>query len=75
MLRFSIAPGACALNSGTLYTSFPLGGHAFEGKQFYAHSLPQVTSQPIQIDLKVTQAGAFKFYVKFQGDNQGRGES
>ncbi|PLW33615.1 hypothetical protein PCASD_15734 [Puccinia coronata f. sp. avenae] len=68
MLRFSIAAGARASNSGTLYTNFPLEGHAFERKQFHAHSLPQDTSQPIQIDLKVTQAGAFEFYVEFQGD-------
>jgi len=69
MLRFSIAAGARASNSGTLYTNFPHEGHAFERKQFYAHALPQDTSQPIQIDLKVTQAGAFEFYVEFQGDS------
>ncbi|KAI7946805.1 hypothetical protein MJO29_011332 [Puccinia striiformis f. sp. tritici] len=69
LLRFSIAAGARASNSGTLYTNFPLEGHAFERKKFHAHSLPQDTSQPVQIDLKVTQAGAFEFYVEFQGDS------
>ncbi|KAA1113147.1 hypothetical protein PGT21_022750 [Puccinia graminis f. sp. tritici] len=69
LLRFSIAAGARASNSGTLYTNFPLEGHAFERKKFHTHSLPQDTSQPIQIDLKVAQAGAFEFYVEFQGDS------
>lgn len=68
LLRFSIAAGARASNSGTLFTNFPLEGQTFERKKFHAHSLPQDTSQPIQIDLMVTQAGAFEFYVEFQGD-------
>lgn len=75
LLRFSVAAGSRASNSGTLFTNFPLEGHAFERSQFHAYPLPQDTSQPLKVDLMVNQAGAFEFYVEFQIENDRRMKS
>ncbi|KAK0522150.1 bifunctional 4-alpha-glucanotransferase/amylo-alpha-1,6-glucosidase [Tilletia horrida] len=66
VLRFTIDAGTIASRDGVLYTNFP-GAEAkgvFKRDKFYAHPLPTDVSKPVHVDLFVTSAGAFEFYVE-----------
>ncbi|KDN43331.1 glycoside hydrolase family 133 protein [Tilletiaria anomala UBC 951] len=64
VLRFTIEAGGSACRDGRLWTNFPPRGSEFDRKKFWEHKLPTDFSKPIQLDLWITHAGVFEFYVE-----------
>ncbi|CAO1628195.1 unnamed protein product [Parajaminaea phylloscopi] len=64
VLRFSFDAGTVASKQGSLLTNFPAHGQTFERTKFTAHKLPDDFSKPTHVDLLITHAGAFEFYVE-----------
>ncbi|KAJ3567348.1 hypothetical protein NP233_g6419 [Leucocoprinus birnbaumii] len=69
ILRVSFAPGTPAANNGIFKTNFPLDGGAFGRERYAERRLPTDYSKPIQIDLPISHAGAFVYWVEYDGDN------
>ncbi|GAA6000015.1 bifunctional 4-alpha-glucanotransferase/amylo-alpha-1,6-glucosidase [Rhodotorula paludigena] len=65
VLRITIDAGTAASRNGVLHTNFPLEGGAFERSKFAKVSLPQDFSKPFEIDLPITSAGAFSYFVEY----------
>ncbi|KAF8074817.1 glycoside hydrolase family 13 protein [Lyophyllum atratum] len=71
ILRVSIDAGTPAARNGVFKTNFPLNGGVF-GRDRIAHrKLPTDYSKPIQIDLPISHAGAFVYWVEYDGDTSG----
>ncbi|PWN29441.1 hypothetical protein BDZ90DRAFT_249104 [Jaminaea rosea] len=64
VLRFAFDAGTVASKNGVLWTNFPPEGKEFRRDHFYEHRLPSDFSKASHIDLYVTSAGAFEFYVE-----------
>ncbi|KAM0756163.1 glycoside hydrolase family 13 protein [Meredithblackwellia eburnea MCA 4105] len=64
ILRISLEPGTDASKEGVLFTNFPLDGSFFEREKFHQVELPQDFSKPFEIDLPISQAGAFSYYIE-----------
>jgi len=64
VLRFTIDAGTIASRDGVLYTNFPPADKPFKRSEFYAHKLPTEVSKQVHVDLFVSKAGAFEFYVE-----------
>ncbi|KAI9459032.1 glycoside hydrolase family 13 protein [Russula earlei] len=64
ILRVSLQAGTPASRNGVFKTNFPLDGGAFDRNEFVERKLPTNVSRPIQIDLPISHAGAFAYWVE-----------
>ncbi|KAJ7070105.1 glycoside hydrolase family 13 protein [Mycena amicta] len=71
ILRVSIDAGTPASKNGVFKTNFPLDGGKFGRNKFTERKLPTDFSKPIQVDLPISHAGAFVFWVEHDGDTPG----
>ncbi|KAI6042102.1 glycoside hydrolase family 13 protein [Pisolithus marmoratus] len=71
ILRVSLDAGTPASKNGVFKTNFPLDGGAFERDRFTERSLPTDLSKPIRVDLPISHAGAFVYWVEYDGDTSG----
>ncbi|TFK32810.1 glycoside hydrolase family 13 protein [Crucibulum laeve] len=67
ILRVSIDAGTPAAKNGLFKTNFPLDGGTFSRDKFTERRLPTDFSKPIQIDLPISQAGAFIYWIEYDG--------
>ncbi|KAG9312806.1 glycoside hydrolase family 13 protein [Chiua virens] len=68
ILRISLDAGTPASKNGVFRTNFPLDGGQFERDMFADRKLPVDFSKPIQVDLPISHAGAFVFWVEYDGE-------
>ncbi|KAF9078072.1 glycoside hydrolase family 13 protein [Rhodocollybia butyracea] len=68
ILRVSIDAGTPASMNGVFKTNFPLDGGRFDRARFTERKLPSDFSKPIQVDLPISHAGAFVFWVEYGGE-------
>ncbi|KAF5336183.1 hypothetical protein D9611_006214 [Ephemerocybe angulata] len=66
ILRVSIEAGTPASKNGVFKTNFPLDGKTFARERLSERTLPQDFSKPIQIDLPIAQAGAYKYWIEYE---------
>ncbi|KAL5531515.1 hypothetical protein ACEPAG_4392 [Sanghuangporus baumii] len=71
VLRISIDAGAPASRNGLFKTNFPIDGGLFDRNRFAERRLPTDVSKPIHIDLPISHAGAFAYWVEYDGDSDG----
>ncbi|KAG2068753.1 glycoside hydrolase family 13 protein [Suillus decipiens] len=71
ILRVSLDAGTPASKNGIFKTNFPLDGGVFERNKFVERELPSDFSKPIQVDLPISHAGAFKYWVEYDGEVAG----
>ncbi|KAI0704297.1 glycoside hydrolase family 13 protein [Cytidiella melzeri] len=71
VLRVSLEAGTPATKNGVFKTNFPLDGGQFEREKFAERRLPTDFSKPIHIDLPISHAGAFCYWVEYDGDASG----
>ncbi|KAH8832592.1 glycoside hydrolase family 13 protein [Flagelloscypha sp. PMI_526] len=71
IVRVSIEAGMPASRNGVFKTNFPLDGGKFGRDKFCERVLPQDFSKPIQVDLPISHAGAFVYWVEYDGDFSG----
>lgn len=72
-MRVSIAAGTPASKNGVFKTNFPLDGGHFIRDKYAERRLPIDFSKPIQVDLPISHAGAFVYWVEYDGgDSVGR---
>ncbi|KAL0579269.1 bifunctional 4-alpha-glucanotransferase/amylo-alpha-1,6-glucosidase [Marasmius crinis-equi] len=71
ILRVSIDAGTPASRNGVFKTNFPLDGGKFKRDRFTTRDLPTDFSKPIQVDLPISHAGAFVFWVEYDGEFPG----
>ncbi|GAA5998308.1 hypothetical protein JCM5350_002093 [Sporobolomyces pararoseus] len=64
VLRITIDAGTAASRNGVLHTNFPLDGKPFERERWSQVKLPQDFSKPFEIDLPITSAGSFVYFVE-----------
>ncbi|CAO1619295.1 unnamed protein product [Jaminaea pallidilutea] len=64
VLRFSFEAGTVASKQGSLWTNFPPEGTDFSRPKFFEHRLPGDFSKATHVDLYITRAGAYEFYVE-----------
>lgn len=69
ILRLTLEAGTPASKSGVLKTNFPLYGGSFERTKFVEKTLPHDFSKPIQIDLPISSAGVFVYWIEYDGKN------
>ena len=67
ILRVSLAAGTPASKNGVLITNFPLDGGKFGRFDFVERKLPTDFSKPIKIDLPISYAGAFTYWIEYDG--------
>ncbi|KAK4052230.1 bifunctional 4-alpha-glucanotransferase/amylo-alpha-1,6-glucosidase [Microbotryomycetes sp. JL221] len=67
ILRIQLDAGTTASRNGVLYTNFPLDKSKYERARFIETKLPQDFTKPFQIDLVITTAGAFEYYIEHDG--------
>ncbi|KAF5316807.1 hypothetical protein D9619_006196 [Psilocybe cf. subviscida] len=72
ILRVHIRAGTPAAKNGVFKTNFPLDGGAFARDKFCERKLPQTFSKPIQVDLPISHAGAFIYWLEYDGTNEER---
>ncbi|EIW79274.1 glycoside hydrolase family 13 protein [Coniophora puteana RWD-64-598 SS2] len=65
ILRVSLDAGTPASRNGLFKTNFPLDGGAFGRDKFCERKLPTDFSKPIRVDLPISHAGAFKYWVEY----------
>ncbi|GAA6007978.1 hypothetical protein JCM10207_006986 [Rhodosporidiobolus poonsookiae] len=75
VLRITIDAGTAASRNGILCTNFPLEGGEFKRDKFAQVKLPQDFSKPFEIDLPITSAGAFSYYVEYDSASGERVQS
>ncbi|PWN52853.1 putative 4-alpha-glucanotransferase [Violaceomyces palustris] len=75
VLRFSIEAGGYASKEGSLWTNFPRAESVFDRAQFSEHKLPTDTSKLFHVDLSITRAGVFEFYVEYTVDAEEKSTS
>ncbi|EGN96521.1 glycoside hydrolase family 13 protein [Serpula lacrymans var. lacrymans S7.3] len=71
ILRVSLDAGMPASKNGVFKTNFPLDGGAFGRDKFCERKLPTNFSKPIQVDLPISHAGAFVYWIEYDGDKPG----
>ncbi|KAJ8515736.1 hypothetical protein ONZ45_g6896 [Pleurotus djamor] len=71
ILRVSIDAGTPASKNGVFKTNFPLDGGKFSRDSFAERRLPTDFSKPVQVDLPISHAGAFVFWVEYDGEKAG----
>ncbi|KAH8116274.1 glycoside hydrolase family 13 protein [Phellopilus nigrolimitatus] len=70
VLRISLDAGTPASKNGTFKTNFPIDGGKFDRNRFAERKLPTNVSKPIQIDLPISHAGAFAYWVEYDSDTK-----
>ncbi|GAA5876001.1 hypothetical protein JCM3774_002310 [Rhodotorula dairenensis] len=75
VLRITIDAGTAASRNGVLHTNFPLEGGAFERNKYAQVALPQDFSKPFEIDLPISSAGAFAYFVEYDSSSGERKQS
>ncbi|KAG8884358.1 hypothetical protein FRB98_002437 [Tulasnella sp. 332] len=65
VLRVTLDAGTPASKNGIFYTNFPLDGGKFDRGKFVERKLPSIFSKPIKIDLPISQAGAFVYWIEY----------
>ncbi|KAJ8604632.1 hypothetical protein MRB53_041730 [Persea americana] len=65
LLRFVIEGTSSICREGTLFTNIPLKGEEFERSKYQEFKLKPDFNRTIQIDVPITQAGAFAFYTTY----------
>ncbi|EPQ56459.1 glycoside hydrolase family 13 protein [Gloeophyllum trabeum ATCC 11539] len=71
ILRVTLDAGTPASKNGVFKTNFPLDGGKFSRERFVERRLPTNFSKPIQVDLPISHAGAFAYWVEYDGDEPG----
>ncbi|KAH9935947.1 glycoside hydrolase family 13 protein [Epithele typhae] len=71
VVRVSLDAGTPASKNGVFKTNFPLEGGTFDRDTFVERKLPTDFSSPIQIDLPISHAGAFVYWVEYDGTQSG----
>ncbi|KAJ7634145.1 glycoside hydrolase family 13 protein [Mycena polygramma] len=71
ILRVSIDAGTPAAKNGVFKTNFPLDGGKFGRDKLAKRKLPTDFSKPIQVDIPISHAGAFVFWIEYDGDTPG----
>ncbi|EMD39051.1 glycoside hydrolase family 13 protein [Gelatoporia subvermispora B] len=71
ILRVYLEAGTPASKNGVFKTNFPLDGGVFARDRFSERKLPTNFSKPVQIDLPISHAGAFVYWVEYDGDEPG----
>ncbi|THH18461.1 hypothetical protein EW146_g2524, partial [Bondarzewia mesenterica] len=71
ILRVSLDAGTPASKNGVFKTNFPLEGGKFDRDNFCERKLPNDFSKPIEIDLPISHAGAFAYWVEYDGKDSG----
>ncbi|KAF8159702.1 glycoside hydrolase family 13 protein [Crassisporium funariophilum] len=69
ILRVSLQAGTPAAKNGVFKTNFPLDGGVFGREKYTKRKLPQNFSKPVQVDLPISHAGAFVYWVEYDGAN------
>ncbi|KAK2463702.1 hypothetical protein APHAL10511_004453 [Amanita phalloides] len=69
ILRVSLDAGTSASKNGTFKTNFPLDGGVFVRDKLTERRLPTDFSKPIHVDLPISHAGAFMYWIEYDGDN------
>ncbi|PFH46873.1 glycoside hydrolase family 133 protein [Amanita thiersii Skay4041] len=72
VLRVSLDVGTPASKNGIFKTNFPLDGGVFCREKFAERRLPTDFSKPIHVDLPISHAGTFMFWVEYDGDQCGK---
>ncbi|KAI0320874.1 glycoside hydrolase family 13 protein [Amylostereum chailletii] len=65
ILRVSLDAGTPPSRNGVFKTNFPLDGGLFDRNNFCERKLPTNLSKPIEIDLPISHAGAFAYWVEY----------
>ncbi|KAG8949849.1 hypothetical protein FRC04_008152 [Tulasnella sp. 424] len=65
ILRVTLDAGTPPCKNGVFYTNFPLDGGKFDRSKFVERKLPSIFSKPIQIDLPISHAGAFVYWIEY----------
>ncbi|KAF9005909.1 glycoside hydrolase family 13 protein [Cyathus striatus] len=68
ILRVSIDAGTPAARNGVFRTNFPLDGGVFGRDRFSERKLPTDFSKPIHVNLPISHAGAFLFWLEYEND-------
>ncbi|KAI0352373.1 glycoside hydrolase family 13 protein [Trametes cingulata] len=71
VVRVTLDAGTPASRNGVFKTNFPLDGGRFARDHFAERKLPTDFSSPIQIDLPISHAGAFVYWIEYDGDTPG----
>ncbi|OBZ74017.1 Glycogen debranching enzyme [Grifola frondosa] len=71
VLRVSLEAGTPASKNGVFKTNFPLDGGRFSRDRLAERKLPTNFSKPIQVDLPISHAGAFVYWVEYDGATPG----
>lgn len=69
ILRVSLQAGNPAAKNGVFKTNFPINGGVFGRENYAKRKLPQDFSKPVQVDLPISHAGAFVYWVEYDGHN------
>ncbi|KAF8325872.1 glycoside hydrolase family 13 protein [Cantharellus anzutake] len=65
VLRVTMDAGTPASKNGVFKTNFPLDGGVFDRDRFQQRRLPTDLSKPIKVDLPISHAGAFVYWVEY----------
>ncbi|KAH9839825.1 glycoside hydrolase family 13 protein [Rhodofomes roseus] len=71
VLRVSLEAGTPASKNAVFKTNFPLDGGVFARDRFAERKLPTNFSKPIHINLPISHAGAFAYWVEYDGEEPG----
>ncbi|KAF8636427.1 hypothetical protein AX17_003609 [Amanita inopinata Kibby_2008] len=71
ILRVTLDAGTPASKNGIFKTNFPLDGGAFFRENFAERRLPTDFSKPIHVDLPISHAGAFMYWIEYDGIEAG----
>ncbi|KAF8638941.1 hypothetical protein AX16_010415 [Volvariella volvacea WC 439] len=72
ILRVVLDAGTPASRNGIFFTNFPLDGGAFGRQRYAQRKLPTDFSKPIHVDLPISHAGAFVYWVEYDGEHPGQ---
>ncbi|KAF8584023.1 glycoside hydrolase family 133 protein [Ramaria rubella] len=67
VLRVTLDAGTPASKNAVLKTNFPLDGGRFARDKFVEKKLPNNFSKPIHVNLPISHAGAFVYWVEYEG--------
>ncbi|KZT43121.1 glycoside hydrolase family 13 protein [Sistotremastrum suecicum HHB10207 ss-3] len=67
ILRVVLDAGTPASRKAIFKTNFPLDGGKFSRAHFVERTLPTNLSKPIKIDLPISHAGAFLYWLEYDG--------
>ncbi|KDQ61755.1 glycoside hydrolase family 13 protein [Jaapia argillacea MUCL 33604] len=71
ILRVTLDAGTPATKNGVFKTNFPLDGGKFVRDHFVERRLSTNFSQPIELDITILHAGAFVYWIEYDGAKPG----